>query len=136
MCLAPAIYVSAQSHCKRSSIAKSARGTRESRAPLQPPSNDVLRLEHAQTGTAPVAVVDAYRFLLPVQVDVAAQRERLGKEVMRQKAEIAKAHSGLATPSFVQHTPAAIVAQVRGWLAQFAASLTKVQEQVARLAPT
>jgi valyl-tRNA synthetase len=92
-------------------------------------------LVHAQTGTAPVAVVDAYRFLLLVQVDVAAERERLGKEVMRQEAEIAKAHSRLATPSSVQRRPAAIVDQVRGWLAQFAATLTKVQEQVARLAP-
>ncbi len=89
-----------------------------------------------QTGTAPVAVVDAYRFLLLVQVDVAAERERLGKEVMRLEAEIAKAHSRLATPSFVQRAPAAIVAQERERLAQFAATLTKVQEQVARLPPT
>jgi hypothetical protein len=36
----------------------------------------------------------------------------------------------------VQHTPAAIVALERERLAQFAASLPEVQEQVARLEPT
>ncbi len=86
-------------------------------------------MEHAQSGTAPVAVVAAYRLLLLVHV--AVECERLGKEVMRQEAEIAKAHSRLATPSVVQRAPAAIVAQERERLAQFAATLTKVQEQVA-----
>lgn len=87
----------------------------------------------AQSGTAPVAVVDGYRFLLLVQVDAAAERERLAKEVARLEGEIAKARARLATPSFVERAPPPIVAQERDRLAQFSATLAKVQVELQRL---
>jgi len=88
----------------------------------------------AGAANAPVAVVGAYRFLLQVQVDAAAERARLAKEVARLEAEIAKAQGRLSTPTFVARAPEAIVNQERERLARFAATLAKVQEQLDRLA--
>jgi valyl-tRNA synthetase len=89
---------------------------------------------HAQSGKAAVAVVEPYRFLLEVAIDLAAERERLAKEIARLEAELAKAHSKLNTPSFVERAPAAIVAQERVRHEQFGATLAKVREEFARLA--
>jgi len=88
---------------------------------------------NAGAGRAPATVVDEYRFLLRVQVNVAAERERLAKEVARLEAEIGKAQGRLSTPNFVARAPATIVAQERERLAQFAATLAKVREEAARL---
>jgi valyl-tRNA synthetase len=88
----------------------------------------------ARQGIAPVAVVDRYRMQLQVEVDVAAERARLGKELARLDGEIAKASSRLATPSFVERAPPAVVAQERERLAQFSATRAKVQSEIDRLA--
>jgi len=88
----------------------------------------------AGAANAPVAVVGAYRFLLLVQVDTAAERARLAKEVARLEAEIARERGRLSTPSFVTRAPEAIVNQVRERLERSAATLAKVQEQLDRLA--
>ena len=88
----------------------------------------------AGADNAPVAVVGAYRFLLLVQVDTAAERARLAKEVARLEAEIARERGRLSTPSFVTRAPEAIVNQVRERLERSAATLAKVQEQLDRLA--
>jgi len=84
-------------------------------------------------GLAPISVVDERRFLLRVQIDVAAERERLGKEIARLENEIAKAQGKLALPSFVDRAPPAIVAQERERLAQFSATLDQVRSDAARL---
>jgi len=84
-------------------------------------------------GLAPISVVDDRRFLLRVQIDVAAERERLAKEIARLEHEIAKAQGKLALPSFVDRAPPAIVAQERERLAQFSATLDKVRSDAARL---
>ena len=90
--------------------------------------------EAARAGNSPVAIVGTFRFLLRVQVDVAAERARLDKEAARLQAEIAKAQGRLSTPTFVARAPAAIVEQERERLERFAATLAKVQEELARLA--
>jgi len=92
-------------------------------------------LGEAQSGALPVAVVEPFRFQLVVQVDVAAERERLGREIARLQSEITKARAKLATNSFVERAPAAIVAQERDRLAQFSATLEKVRGDAARLPP-
>ena len=86
-------------------------------------------------GPAPVAVVEPYRIMLQVEVDVAQERERLGKEIARLEAEIAKAGTRLSTPSFVERAPAHIVEQERSRLADFSATLEKLREQFAKLPP-
>jgi valyl-tRNA synthetase len=87
----------------------------------------------AAAQAAPVAVVGEIRVCLFMQVDVAAEKTRLGKEVARLQGEIGKAQGKLANESFVAKAPAAVLEQERKRLADFSATLAKVQEQLARL---
>ena len=94
----------------------------------------VPKLPDASSGTAaPLAVVDRFRLMLLVEVDVAAERERLGKEVARHETEIEKARTKLADPSFVERAPPTIVAQMRERQEKSSAALEKLREQLGRL---
>jgi valyl-tRNA synthetase len=87
----------------------------------------------AAAQSAPVAVVGEIRVCLFMEVDVAAEKARLGKEATRLQGEIAKAQGKLANEAFVAKAPAAVLEQERKRLADFSATLAKVQEQLARL---
>jgi valyl-tRNA synthetase len=87
----------------------------------------------AATRSAPVSVVGALRIALHVEVDVAAERERLTREIVRLQAEAEKSQARLASASFVERAPAAVVAQERERLASFTQSLDRLRDQVQRL---
>ena len=87
----------------------------------------------AAAESAPVAVVGEVRVCLFMQVDVAAEKARLAKEVARLQGEMTKAQGKLSNEAFVAKAPAAVLEQERKRLADFSATLTKVQEQLARL---
>jgi valyl-tRNA synthetase len=82
---------------------------------------------------APIKVVDDLRLMLKIEVDVAAERERLGKEAERLENEIRKAEVKLGNASFVERAPPAVVAQEKERLAGFGATLAKVRDQLGRL---
>ena len=87
----------------------------------------------AAAQSAPVAVVGEARVCLFVEVDVAAEKIRLGKEVSRLEEQITKASVKLSNEAFVAKAPAAVLEQERKRVADFAATLEKVKEQLARL---
>jgi valyl-tRNA synthetase len=90
----------------------------------------------AATRNAPVVVHGAARLALYVEIDVAAEAERLGKEIARLQGEIAKAEAKLGNQSFVARAPAAVVELERGRVADFTVALGRLRDQAARLEPS
>jgi valyl-tRNA synthetase len=87
----------------------------------------------AAAQAAPVAVVGEARICLFMEIDVAAEKARLGKELARLEGEIVKAHGKLGNESFVARAPAAVIDQERKRLADFEATVAKIKDQLARL---
>jgi valyl-tRNA synthetase len=87
----------------------------------------------AAAQAAPVAVVGETRLCLFMEVDVAAEKLRLSKEVARLQNEITKANGKLSNEAFVAKAPPAVIAQERQRVADFEATVLKVQDQLKRL---
>jgi valyl-tRNA synthetase len=83
---------------------------------------------------APVMLAGDYRLMLKVEMDVAAEKERLGKEVSRLQAEIAKANAKLNNENFVARAPVEVVAQEKTRVAEFTANVEKLKVQLAKFA--
>ncbi len=86
-----------------------------------------------ENSIAPVQIVGDFRLMLKVEVDVAAERERLDKDITRMETEISKARAKLENQSFVARAPVAVVEQERERLAGFESRLSQLREQRLRL---
>jgi len=82
---------------------------------------------------APVAVVGEARLCLFMEVDVAAEKIRIRKEVARLEGEIGKANGKLSNEAFVAKAPPAVIEQERKRVADFEATLNKMKAQLAQL---
>ena len=87
----------------------------------------------AAAQAAPVAVVGDARICLHMEIDVAAEKLRLGKEATRLEGEILRAQGKLGNEAFVAKAPPAVIEQERQRVAGFVATLAKLQDQLTRL---
>ncbi len=82
---------------------------------------------------APVEVVGSERLMLHIEVDLAAERARLTKELARLQGDVARASQKLDNASFVGRAPATVVAEERARLLANEETLKKVRAQIDRL---
>ena len=82
---------------------------------------------------APVMLINDFKLMLKVEINVAEETARLSKEIARIDAEINKANSKLNNESFVARAPAAVVEQEKARVAEFGANLEKLKAQLAKL---
>ncbi|MCC2673474.1 MAG: valS [Ramlibacter sp.] len=87
----------------------------------------------AAAQAAPVAVAGDIRMCVFMEIDVAAEKARLTKEAGRLQGELAKANGKLSNEAFVAKAPPAVIEQERKRIADFSATLEKVQAQLKRL---
>ena len=87
----------------------------------------------AAAQAAPVAVVGDAKICLHMEVDVALEKLRLGKEITRLEGELVKVKAKLANEAFVSKVPPAVLAQEHKRLADFTATLEKLNAQLVRL---
>ena len=87
----------------------------------------------ADEANAPTAVVGETRLMFKIEVDVAAESERLSKEITRIEGEIVKASLKLNNESFIARAPAQVVETEKKRLIDFLGTLDKLKPQLERL---
>jgi valyl-tRNA synthetase len=87
----------------------------------------------AAAQAAPVVVVGEARMCLHMEIDVAAEKARIAKEVARLEGEVAKANAKLGNEAFVAKAPPAVIEQEKKRIADFTATLSRLRDQLTRL---
>jgi valyl-tRNA synthetase len=99
----------------------------------------LLRLSAPGEAFAPTASVQACGVTVELDtaatIDVAAERRRLEKDLAAARADAAATERKLATPSFVERAPAAVVAKSRDRLATAQAEIARLTGRLAALPP-
>ncbi len=118
-------------------------GPKEAASAISPFLKGLARLESVelvddinslnQGSIAPVAIVDDWKLMLVVKIDVAAERARLEKEIARLENEVRKCQAKLGNERFVSKAPAAVVNQEKARLADFTKALENNRSQLSKL---
>jgi valyl-tRNA synthetase len=87
----------------------------------------------AAAQAAPVAVAGGTRLCLHMEIDKAAEKSRIGKELARIEGEITKVNGKLGNEAFVAKAPPAVIEQERKRLADFSATVERLRDQLVRL---
>ena len=87
----------------------------------------------AAAEAAPVALVGSMRLCLHMEIDKAAEKLRIGKEIARIEGEIVKVNGKLGNEAFVAKAPPFVIEQDRKRLADFGTALTRLNDQLVRL---
>lgn len=95
--------------------------------------SDIHIVEDLPNVGAPVSIVASFRLMLKVEIDIAAERDRLTKEMTRLQAEIAKAQAKLSNASFIERAPENVVVQEKERLQNFTDKLDRISEQLHKL---
>jgi valyl-tRNA synthetase len=95
--------------------------------------SEVATVNALPAADAPVAIAGSFKLMLKVDIDAAAERERLGKEAARLESESAKSQAKLSNPNFVERAPAAVVEQEKQRLERFSVALAHVRTQLTKL---
>jgi valyl-tRNA synthetase len=76
------------------------------------------------------------RILVPLAglIDVAAERDRLGKQLARTRDDLAKSRRKLENQNFVANAPEDVVAKENARVADFEQRAAQLEQQLARLA--
>ena len=83
---------------------------------------------------APVSVTPSGKVMLHIEIDRAAEKARIAKEIEKTESDLAKQRAKLGTASFVERAPPAIVEQAKKLLAETEAKLADLRSQLAKLA--
>ena len=78
-------------------------------------------------------MVGETRLMFKIEVDVAAETERLSKEIARLENEVVKANAKLGNDSFISRAPAQVVETEKKRLVDFLMTLDKLKQQLERL---
>jgi valyl-tRNA synthetase len=95
--------------------------------------SDLKIVEDLPDSESPVAVFRHHRLMLHVEIDPAAERSRLQKEISRLEGDISKTKASLSNPNFVERAAPAVVTQWKERLATFTAKLEKLKTQLDKL---
>jgi valyl-tRNA synthetase len=100
----------------------------------------LLRLAAPGEAFAPTASVQAEGVTVQLDtaaaIDIGAERRRLEKDLSAARADAAQSERKLATPSFVERAPEAVVARSRDRLAAAEAEIARLEQRLAGLPPS
>ena len=84
---------------------------------------------------AATALLDELRLLVPMKglIDVAAERQRLTRQMQKLQTDLDRARSKLANPNFVNNAPADVVTQEKQRAADFERQTAQLREQLEKL---
>jgi valyl-tRNA synthetase len=129
----PARWIKAQIYTKNKSTIESHRQSIETLARVQPLAILDPREEREDKEGALVLVLRNVEVILPMAVDLDAERQRLEKEKEALQAKIARLETRLSDSTFLSKAPSLIIEKERGKLLDSQGKLEKIEERLTQL---